>query len=185
MRAHHEFYASKLFLQLHERMLSLAAKPTEQFQHYGIHLQRLGVNLHAYLIPNADDIFGRAIKNEILSTDRTTAELDVIVLRLVQAQDRDWEKAQCADVVKRKLNEIATAAWHYDFKEGVAWLECREKLTGEEIVNKLSEKNITARLRTPQGKQSTLVHVAQAYHQIKFELSNTPAELQSKVIEPK
>lgn len=185
MQAQQEFYSSTLFRQLHQRMLSLAAEPTQQFKHYAIHLQRVGINLHSYLLPNSDDVFGRTIKDENISTDRTTAQLDLIVLRLVQAQDREWDKGKCDNVIKSKLNEIAAAAWHYDFKGGVAWVECREKQTAEDLINRLSAKNITARLRTPQGKQSSLVHIAEAYHQIKFELTNTPAEVVINVNQPK
>lgn len=170
------FYNSKLFNPLRQRMITLIGTEDERFQHYQLHLERMGINLFSYLSPNQDDVFGFVIKGLDSSIDRTPEELDKLILKLVQAQDREWDKKHCTDDVKTKLNDLVAADWKYSFKGGDAWVVCADKKAAEDMVETLQQGNINATIETHKETKQSLVYVRGAYEQVKFNLANSMAD---------
>jgi hypothetical protein len=159
------FYSSKLFVGLQKRMLYLCTSPTEKLKIYTGHLQKMGINLMSYLIPGADDIFAAAIKGEDSSISRTDDQLDVIILRLVEAQDREWNRQNCAENTTTKLNKIVPKPWAFNFKSGIATAPCKDAESGKEIVETLRKNNIAAVLQRHTEKNTFFVRVRSAYAQ--------------------
>lgn len=162
------FYNSILFNQLQTRMLNLAVSPTEKFLNYKTHLQRVGINLWSYLTPGADDVFSTAIAGLDASQQRNDHQLDEIILRLVQAQDRDWDKEHCANDTRNKLTEIVVAEWKYNYKSDTAWAECGHKESAIEIMEALQHYKIDATLKTHRTHKTPVILVNAAYAQTKF-----------------
>lgn len=168
------FYGSNLFNQLFARMCELAGEPSAQFEHYEIHLQRMAPNLYSYLTPNSGDIFWTAISKENQGQERTAAELDVIILRLVKAQDREWDNnANKVVDIKTKLNNILASPWKFHRMGDVAWCECDDRATAEAGVATLKESGIACKVETNKDTKKPLIYVRDAYHQVKFNLSDT------------
>lgn len=173
--SHQAFYNSKLFVGLKNRMIDLCCEPTQKLKQYTVHLERMGVNLHSYLSPSADDVFSAAIKGEDPSASRNNEQLDEIILRLVEAQDREWDRNLCVANTVTKLNNIVPAAWNYNFKTGHARIQCQDEQSGREMIATLKSHNVTAVLQRHTETKAYYVYVKAAYAQIKYGLDANPA----------
>jgi hypothetical protein len=181
-RSERDFYDSVLFGALKDRMLQLAQKPTEQFRPYTHHLSIMGINLYSYLTPGPITMFTQQIKGEDISKRPTDKALDKMILGLVDAQDRAWNKNSSNDTMST-LNKVYNAKWNFSNLQGDAWLMCSNKETTQEIIQKLAKHNITATLKRHTTEETSAVYIETAYGQIQHNYTENPTNVQNRATE--